>query len=411
MEKTVHILVIGPDPSLPGEFEAALAGIKSHRVVLHTVDEYRRGVEEARTRQPDLACVEMMRDPAQLQALSDELAMAAPQSVMIGVFNRETFDDDQDEGTYLIQALRSQVRDFLRRPVSSSELRGILDRYLVERPHTSGRDGRVVSFISNKGGVGKSTLSVSVACQLAKSHPERVLLIDTSLQLGICAAMLDISPRTTLVNIAHDLARLDDVLLREIALSHESGLQLLAAPADAMQAANVDEDTVSRVLAIARRSYDYVIVDTFPVLDAVALAVLDRSETSYVVVGNNVPTVIGAEGLLGVLDQVGFPQERQRVVLNCTHPRHATQLRPQEVERRLGRTVDHVVPYEKQLLSALNTGDPYILHTRGMLGFGKAVRRLAEEIESGEQAADAAPARLERADDGDDEISLRTETA
>lgn len=411
MEKTLHVLVVGPDPSLPGEFEAALSGIKSHQVVLHAVGDYRRGIEETRNRQPDLVCVEMMHDPVQLQALTDEMAMTSPQSVLIGVFNRDAFGDEHDEGAYLIQALRSQVRDFLRRPVSSAELRGILDRHAVARGRTVQRAGRVVAFVSNKGGVGKSTLSVSVACQLAKSHPGRVLLVDTSLQLGLCAAMMDLKSSTTLVDVAHELERLDEVLLREIAVPHDSGVHVLAAPGDAMLATSVNEDTVSRALGVARRAYDYVVVDTFPVLDAVTLAVLDRSDMAYVVVGNNVPTVVGAERLLAVLDQVAFRRDHQRIVLNSSHPRHATQLGPQEVARRLGRTVDHVIPFDKQLLVALNTGDPHILHTRGLFGFGKAIRRLADEVVRHERVTGSSRTRLDDKTATDGELSLEIETA
>ena len=56
--------------------------------------------------------------------------------------------------------------------------------------------------------------------------------------------MTNLQPRTTLVDVAQDLARLDEVLLREIALPHESGVHVLAAPTD-------DPDVAERLLSDA----------------------------------------------------------------------------------------------------------------------------------------------------------------
>ena len=96
--------------------------------------------------------------------------------------------------------MRSRVSDFLRRPLSSSELQETLDRTLNRVQRGSARMGKVLSFVSNKGGAGKSTISVNTAVALAMRHPGEVLLVDTSLQLGVAAMMLDVAPRTTIVD-------------------------------------------------------------------------------------------------------------------------------------------------------------------------------------------------------------------
>jgi pilus assembly protein CpaE len=55
--------------------------------------------------------------------------------------------------------------------------------------------------------------------------------------------------------------RLDETLLRQLATVHASGLHLLAAPGDAVGAAEVTDEAMSRVLTLARRAYAYVLVD------------------------------------------------------------------------------------------------------------------------------------------------------
>ena len=44
---------------------------------------------------------------------------------------------------------------------------------------------------------------------------------------------------------------LDETLLRQIAAVHSSGLHLLAAPAGAVEAAEIDDEAVARLLTLA----------------------------------------------------------------------------------------------------------------------------------------------------------------
>ena len=141
------------------------------------------------------------------------------------------------------------MRDFLRRPLSTTELRAVLDRLFSRQAGAAApaAQGRVAAFVSNKGGVGKSTLSVNVACGLALRHPDEVLLIDTSLQVGTCAMLLDLKPTTSIVDAIRERDRLDETLLRHLTLRHGSGLRLLAAPVDALEGAEVDDEAISRI--------------------------------------------------------------------------------------------------------------------------------------------------------------------
>src|SRR5205823_12621496 len=95
-----------------------------------------------------------------------------------------------------------------------------------------------------------------------------------------------------------------------------------------------------------------------------------------------VPTILGAAHLIEVLDGLGIPRERQRVVLN-RYSNFPGNVRPEAVTLRLGRDVDHVIPYEKKLLVAANVGTPYVLSAgRFFSRFPRAVAQLAEEVEA-----------------------------
>jgi pilus assembly protein CpaE len=213
-------------------------------------------------------------------------------------------------------------------------------------------------------------------------HPGQVLLIDASLQLGICALMLDIVAQTTLTDAVREKERLDETLLRRLTQQHSSGVHLLAAPKDAVEAAEVDDASFARVLNIARRTFDYIVVDTFPMLDSLMLSLLDVADLVYMVMQGTVPNVVGAVRLLSVLDALGVPRERQRLVLNQNYSRFAGNLTPGDIQQRLGRELDYAFPYQKRLLVAANTGRPYILKSMRFFGFGREMSALVDEIEA-----------------------------
>ena len=375
MPTTPNFLVIGSDPQLYAEVESALAALGEPRPVLHRAIDVRQGLEMARSRRPEVALIEMTTDLRALAALADEMALASPETVVAAAFRPDSFGPEVSEGAVFIEAMRAGVKDFLRRPVSKGELESLLFR--VERSAVARvvQSGTIVSFMSNKGGVGKSTLAVNVGTGLALRHPDQVLLIDASVQMGVCASMLDLRPTASIGDAVRQQHRLDETLIRQLATPHTSGLHLLAAPDNPMEGVEMDDEMASRILTLARRAYQYVIVDTFPMLDQINVSVLDLSDRAYLVFENVVPTLQGAVQMLRILDSLGFPRERRRIVLNRTLSLPGN-LRPVDVVKRLGHEVDHVLPFDKKLIVAANTGEPFVLHAGRFSTFGRRLREL-----------------------------------
>jgi pilus assembly protein CpaE len=381
-DKSLRVLIVGSDPALEEEFRSALSRIPDRKGTVHSVDTYRDALDAARRRQPNLILIEIDRATSEITTLSRDLQGLVPDAAIAAAFRPDRVDYGQSEGAMLIELLRAHVRDFLRRPLSATELRGVIDRLFTRRSGGVGAHGRVAAFLSNKGGIGKSTLAVNVACGLALRHPDEVLLIDTSLQIGTCAMMLDLKPTTSIVDAIRERDRLDKTLLRHLTLRHGSGLRLLAAPADALEASEVNDEAVARIVNMARRSFEYVIVDTFPMLDSVLMTILDVADLEFIVVQGMAPAVAGIARFLPVLEGLGVPQSRQRLVLNYNYKPFLGNLQPVDIADRLQRTLDYVVPYDRRVLPSMNTGSPRILHSRRWERFGRSINAIVDALDS-----------------------------
>ncbi len=170
-------------------------------------------------------------------------------------------------------------------------------------------------------------------------------------------------------------------------------MRLLAAPIDALEGAEVDDDAISRIINMARRSFKYVVIDTFPMLDSVLMTILDVTDVAFIVVQGMAPAVAGIARLLPVLDGLGLPASRQRLVLNYNYKPFLGNLRPSDISDRLDRTIDYVVPYEHRVLASMNTGSPHVLHSRRWERFGRTINHLVDDLDgfAVDAAREAAP--------------------
>lgn len=379
--KSAHVLLVSPNANVQEEIRSALSTARvSQAPIVHLVDRPMAALEAIQGRAPEVIFLDFEIGLDQVMTLAREILRDAPDTAIHAVFNAETLDSAGVSNTDVMAAVGAGVRGFLRSPVSSEELERVVDGIGPKSAPTTTGEGKLVSFISNKGGVGKSTLSVNVACDLARRHPGQVLLIDVSLQLGVCAPMLGFDQSTTISDFIEELDRLDGTLIRELSLEHDCGLSLIAAPKNAEDAARIHEDDLARLIRIARRSFKYVVVDTFPMLDASVISILDSSDMSFVVFQDFVPQVLGAASLLRTLDHLGFGQDQCRLIVNRGHAKIPGALRGSDIESHVGRPVDHEVPYNKSVLVSSNVGTPFVLSHGVRRGFGKAVRKIVDSI-------------------------------
>ncbi len=383
MSITASVLILSTDDKIIEEAKMALDGLGETAPRSRLVKQSSHLFEVLRTQPISLVLIEFTENPKELTGIVSQVLSASPNTRVAAILRPEGFPENVNESAVLIESMRCGVCDFLRRPLSTADLSRLVTQSSLSASNPSATGpkplGRVVSFISNKGGVGKSTLATNSGVAIARRGKQSVLLIDGSIQMGVAAALLDLRPTATLTDLARESSRLDPTMIHQTTAVHSSGLHLLAAPADAVEAMEIDDLLMARVITLARQTYDIVIVDTFPMFDQVVIAALDLSDRVYVVLENVVPTLLGGVKLLSVLERIGYPAERQSIILN-REQRVAGSLSVEDVEQRMQRNIDHVLPYDKKVMAAANCGVPIAMSMLRFGGFSRALENLANDV-------------------------------
>lgn len=208
-----------------------------------------------------------------------------------------------DSPSLMRSLMQMGVRDVLHEPLQADELQLALTRVLDERREQQAPATQldtVASFFNAHSGSGASLLAANTATSLARRHQARVALIDLDFQFGKIAHFLDIKPQSHVLDALRDVHRLDPVFLKALMCTHESGVQVLAAPPRLMPL-ECSPTAVRKLIATAAASYDVVILDLPRVVSEWTLEALACSDKILLLTQNNLGAMRDTRRLLDYL--------------------------------------------------------------------------------------------------------------
>jgi pilus assembly protein CpaE len=250
-------------------------------------------------------------------------------------------------------ALTAGAKDFLARTEWPDLLAGALER-LVRKPDSQSHP--LVAVFSPKGGVGKTTLAANLACAVAERAHGPVALVDCDLQFGDLATLLGLDPPATVYDAVRLTRLSEEALERLLAPVPGTGVRLLAAPAQPLQAEEIRAEAMLAVLEALRASHAAVVVDTALGYTDVNVAVLDFADQLLLVATPDVVTIRATARALELFREgFGYPDDKIRLVLN----REGSGIGRDEVEAALDRPVAFGLPSDGAWpVRAANEGRP-----------------------------------------------------
>jgi pilus assembly protein CpaE len=281
---------------------------------------------------------------------------------------------------FLIHAMRAGVREVLKSPVTKEVLLGAVQRIeqrlgFAARPRDP---GTIAAFIPCKGGSGATFIATNLGYQLAAEN-KKVLLIDLNLQFGDAVLFIhDNKPATNLGDVARNIQRLDASFLAGNLVKISPNYGILAAPEDPGQAMEIKAEHIDVLLNVAVSHYDFVILDSSRVLDAVTIKALDRANYVFPVMQLTLPFVRDANRMIAAFRALGYPKDKIRLLVNRLEK--SSELKLSDVERSLGLSAFQTLPNSYDAVAAaVNHGRPIASFARTNL-VAKGLQELAQSL-------------------------------
>ena len=267
-------------------------------------------------------------------------------------------------------AMRAGVSDVIEAPLDEAKIEAAVEQFahdilkrksVVTKPTDDGAPaakGRVITVFSAKGGSGKTVTATNLALLLNRIPDTKVVLVDADLQFGDVCLVLQMEPRFTMVNAAHELHQLTGEMLDSLLTEHPSGLKVLAAPLEPAFADDITTAGLIQMIDVLQEDYDYVIIDTASILDELLLSLIEKSDDVMMVVDMDLPSVKNAKLALETLRLLKFSTSGVHLVMNRSNSK--AKLDNREIETALKMEIVAAVPSDASVAASVNEGRPVV---------------------------------------------------
>jgi pilus assembly protein CpaE len=319
----------------------------------------------------------------------------------------------QGEQDYLRRSMLAGAREFLVKPFSADELinsiRHVHELEKVRRaryapiqqaaaPVAGGpaaaapgqpARGKVISFFSPKGGVGRTTIATNLAVALHQTTEKPVVLVDGSLPFGDIAVILNMSPKAkTIADLIGSFESADSDVVESILVQHSTGIKVLLAPPTPESTELITGAHIKHVIELLRERYAYIVVDTWPSFQEQVITMLDVADVILTLMTLEITSLKNVRVFMEIAEKLGYGDEKVQLVANRNDSSGG--IKASDVEASLGRKIPHTIVSDgRTLVLAVNRGVPFVISHRDSQ-VSKDIFTLAGRLVGDAEAAPAA---------------------
>jgi Flp pilus assembly CpaE family ATPase len=324
----LSIALIGPDNERRREVAGALAEcpraeVREFSSYPPALDDVPRLLEQYH----DVILVDLDSNPEYAIKLVESICSQNSATVMVY--------SERAERDMVVRCMRAGAREFLTLPFEENtvpEALGRAARVLQSTAHPEKRtNGRTLVLLGAKGGSGVTTVACNLAVALAQESSQSTLLIDLGLPMGDAALNLGLVAEYSTDNALLDPSRLDPTFLSRLLVTHHSGLSVLAAPSKVPKV-QASPDGIDKLLTIARRNFENIVVDLGSRLDLMDTALVKDADTIFLVTQAGISELRNSNRLISQF----FHEDSQKleVVINRYDP-HAPGVTEEHIAKAL----------------------------------------------------------------------------
>jgi pilus assembly protein CpaE len=316
---------------------------------------------------PEALFLDVGSAPNDLATAIRQVKLQAPRTKIVALHS-------VDDPKIILAAMRAGAAEFLHPPLEEN-LALALDRILnsADTEVAPSSRGKIIGFLSAKGGCGSTTLACHIAWELQNQTRKNVLLADLDLTSGLVGFLMKTPSSYSILDAIKNLSRLDESMWKALIVEHRPNLSVIPAPATYTRWDHPDETQLKQVLQFMRTQHDWTVLDLGRSMNSIASAVLEEIDQLLLV---STLEVVALHGLKSIVHGLFDQGEKLQLVLNRT-PK-MMDISTQELEKILGRSLYAALPNDYMgLYQSYSSGNLLNSNTRLAQHFGLLAAKIA----------------------------------
>jgi MinD-like ATPase involved in chromosome partitioning or flagellar assembly len=219
--------------------------------------------------------------------------------------------------------------------------------------------GQVVTVFGAKGGCGKTAVAVNLGIALAMQGVRRVCIVDLDLAFGDVAISVQLDPLRTILDALPMAGHLDESGAASLLTRYQPGIEMLLAPVAPGDAEKIPPRLVGELLAVLRRMYDFVVIDTPPQFSEHVLTAMDVSSHLVLLTTPDVTALKSLRVTLEQLDMLSYPRQIRSVVINRADSKVG--ISSDQVRKVVRSNIAAHIPSSRAVPISVNKGVPIVM--------------------------------------------------
>ena len=351
MDNNLNVLLIDRDENSRSVIKAYLTEIEGVGIAAEFSD-FEEGFKLAGNSGRCIVVVDVSENLDRISSAIKELKTLNSEAFVVALSNRASAD-------VIIKALRSGAKEFIAKPVIKTEFVEIFKSIIKDINSEEAKDTcKIISTFSNKGGIGKTSIAVNLAVELAQMSKEKVALIDLNLQLGDVATFLDMTPPFAMDYIADNINNLDeDELLKAMTRYKNTSLYVIADPLNIDKSKDITAEQIKNILTALKKTFSYIVIDIGTNIDSKTITALDFSDLVLLIAIVNLPAIRSTQRCMELFDKLGYNADKIKLVLNRYMENE--DIKTSDIEEVVKQKVYWKIPNNYLIMmSAINKGVP-----------------------------------------------------
>ena len=345
MAEKMTAIIVSRDEELVEDIKEKLFSIAEVRGVLKDANTSYSFIKE---RAPRLLFLDIRYDTESAFGLASRIERFLPETLNFIMSGSKDPD-------LILRSLKVGAADYILFPSEGEDILTQVTTVLEKGNHRE-REGNIFVITSSKGGQGVTTLAVNLADHIHELTESRVAIVDLKQQAGDVALFMGLDEVYTLEDFRKDMPRLDEDLLFSSLVRHTKGFYIITAPEEIDTTGMAGAEDTGRIFRILKEYLDYIIVDMPHEFTEQSSSVIDIADKVLSVTQQAVPAIRGTKRTLELFREVGYGEEKVKVVINRFEKRNA--ITQKDMEEVFGQKLFAMVSNDfNTVIRVINKGE------------------------------------------------------